>query len=140
MVHLLGVSYKQANHLVDLKNIFLGYYKHYVSLNPFKYVFAITISKLIVLIISKEGIWVNPKRVKSILEILPPKTPNLDQIIFRETWILIEFLRKLCLECQTTYGPPQKAFVSTELATWIGAMHRIKCLKDFHPQRLFSDW
>lgn len=59
-------SKDRENHLFHLQDVLERCCKHDISLNPKKSVFGVTEGKLLGHIVSKEGIKVDPERVKSI--------------------------------------------------------------------------
>ena len=59
-------SKKREEHAFHLKQIFERCRKYGISLNPRKCVFAVIEGKLLVHVISKKGISINPERIKAI--------------------------------------------------------------------------
>ena len=57
-------SKKRANHLHDLKQIFERCRRFGISLNPKKYFFALGEGKLLGFVVLKDGIYIDPDRVK----------------------------------------------------------------------------
>lgn len=55
-----------------LIKIFDRLFEHNILLNPKKYIFRVTSRKLVGFIISRQGIEVDPTKVKSIINIPPP--------------------------------------------------------------------
>eukprot|EP00253_Pinus_taeda_P017498 PITA_17498 len=62
-------SKERSNHLHDLNQIFQRCKKYGISLNPKKSFFALDQGKLLGFIVSKEGIYIDPDRIKEIFEI-----------------------------------------------------------------------
>eukprot|EP00253_Pinus_taeda_P022177 PITA_22177 len=62
-------SKERSNHLHDLNQIFQRCKKYGISLNPKRSFFALDRGKLIGFIVSKDGIYINPDRIKEISEI-----------------------------------------------------------------------
>lgn len=62
-------SKKRSNHVHDLKQIFKRCRKYGISLNPTKSFFALNQGKLLGFIVSKDGIDIDPDRIKEIYEI-----------------------------------------------------------------------
>lgn len=65
-------SRKRSDHLKDLKQIFQRCLRYGISLNPKKSFFALSEGKLLVFIVSKSGIHIDPDRIKEISEISLP--------------------------------------------------------------------
>eukprot|EP00253_Pinus_taeda_P031966 PITA_31966 len=62
-------SKERSNHLHDLNQIFQRCKRYGISLNPKKYFFALDQGKLLGFIVSKDGIYIDPDRIKEISEI-----------------------------------------------------------------------
>jgi len=60
---------KRSNHLHDLKQIFELCRRYGILLNPKKSFFALNQGKLLGFIISKDGIYIDPDRIKEIFDI-----------------------------------------------------------------------
>ena len=67
-------SKHRGDHLRHLKKIFERCRKYGISLNPKKSVFAVAEGNLLGHIINKQGIVVDPERVKAIAQIPPPSS------------------------------------------------------------------
>ena len=65
-------SRKQVDHLQHLRAIFLWCLHYKIQLNPHKCVFCVGSSRLLGFIVSKEGIRLDPLKVKAILDLPPP--------------------------------------------------------------------
>eukprot|EP00253_Pinus_taeda_P010565 PITA_10565 len=66
-------SKERSNHLHDLNQIFQCCKKYGISLNPKKSFFALDQGKLLGFIVSKDGIYIDPDRIKEISEIPFPR-------------------------------------------------------------------
>lgn len=71
---ILCKSSTRAEHPTILEQIFERLAKYKLHLNPKKCVFGVTSGKLLGFIISRCGIEVDPKKVKAIMEMPPPRT------------------------------------------------------------------
>lgn len=71
---LLGKSNTRQEHIPILRKIFERLEKYKLLLNPKKCAFGVTLRKLLGFIVSCRGIEVDPTKVKSIMEMPPPKT------------------------------------------------------------------
>lgn len=82
---------KNANeHLSHLKQVFEKFREYEIYLNPTKSIFAVHEGKLLGHIVSKDGITIDPERVKAIIELpLPNHKKGLQSFLGR-----INFLRR----------------------------------------------
>ena len=71
---LTARSPKRAQHIDDLREVFLRCHKYKICLNPLKCIFCVPISHLIGFIISHKGIIVDPLKFQAILDLPSPKT------------------------------------------------------------------
>eukprot|EP00253_Pinus_taeda_P002734 PITA_02734 len=62
-------SKERSNHLHDLNQIFQRFKKYGISLNPKKSFFALDQGKLLGFVVSKDGIYIDPDKIKEIYEI-----------------------------------------------------------------------
>eukprot|EP00253_Pinus_taeda_P005008 PITA_05008 len=69
-------SKKRSNHLHDLNQIFEHCRRYGISLNPKKSFFSLNQGKLLGFIFSKDGIYIDPDRIKEISEIPFPHNKN----------------------------------------------------------------
>ena len=70
---ILVKSKDKANHLDDLKETFSTLRKYNMKLNLTKCVFVVASGKFLGFMVSQQGIEVNPKKVKAIIEVKSPK-------------------------------------------------------------------
>ena len=71
---LTAHSKHRAQHLHDLRTIFLRCRKYNIHLNPLKCVFCIPVGCLLGLIVSKDGITLDPLKFQTIVELPIPRT------------------------------------------------------------------
>ena len=71
---LTARSKHRAQHLHDLRTIFLRCRKYNIRLNPLKCVFCVPVGHLLDFIVSKDGINLDPLKVQDILELPLPRT------------------------------------------------------------------
>ena len=62
-------SWMIKDHIRHLEMVFIKYRKYGISLNPRKSNFTLEEGKLLGHIISNEGIWIDPDKVKGILKV-----------------------------------------------------------------------
>ena len=71
---MLVKSMRENDHLSDLQETFNTLRSYNMKLNPSKCVFGVTAGKFLGFMVSQRGIEVNPKKVRAIMELEPPKT------------------------------------------------------------------
>ena len=71
--NMLMKTKDEANHLDDLKETFSILRKYNMKLNLTKCVFVVASGKFLGFMVSQQGIEVNPKKVKAIIEVKSPK-------------------------------------------------------------------
>lgn len=71
---MLVKSIQAIEHIIDLGETFHTLQKHQMKLNPTKCTFGVSSRKFLGFLISHRGIEANPKKVKAILEMQPPRT------------------------------------------------------------------
>lgn len=85
---LIVFSKSRDDHFDHLEKIFQKFQQFEISLNPKKCVFGVPQSKLLGFIVSKEGIAIDPKRVRSIMELpLPVKQKGLQSFLGKINFI-----------------------------------------------------
>lgn len=70
---ITAFSKSDQQHLNHLRKVFLKCRKYGISLNPKKYLFGLEEGKLLVHIILKDGIRIDPRRIEAILQIPHPR-------------------------------------------------------------------
>ena len=71
---MLVKSVRENDHLSDLQETFNTLRSYNMKLNPSKCVFGVTAGKFLGFMVSQRGIEVNPKKVRAIMELEPPRT------------------------------------------------------------------
>jgi hypothetical protein len=87
---LIVHSEERGDHIHHLRKVFDKSRLYGVSLNPKKCLFVVTQEKLLVHILCKEGIYIDPERLKVINELNPPSSKKLVQSFFGK----INFVRR----------------------------------------------
>ena len=77
---MLVKSLRENDHLNDLQETFDILRPYNMKLNPSKCVFEVKAGKFLGFIVSQRGIEVNPEKVRTILELEPPRTMKAVQI------------------------------------------------------------
>ena len=71
---MLVKSVHENDHLSDLQETFNTLWSYNMKLNLSQCVFGVTAEKFLGFMVSQRGIEVNPKKVRAILELEPPRT------------------------------------------------------------------
>lgn len=74
MDDILVKSLNALDHLSHLEEVLNQLVEYRLMLNPKKCVFGVTSGKLLGFIVSRRGIKIDPKKVKDIMDMDPPKT------------------------------------------------------------------
>ena len=77
---MLVKSLRENDHLNDLQETFDILRSYNMKLNPSKCVFEVTVGKFLGFMVSQRGIEVNLEKVRTILELEPPRTVKAVQI------------------------------------------------------------
>ena len=77
---MLVKSLRENDHLNDLQETFDILRSYNMKLNPSKCVFEVTVGKFLGFMMSQRGIEVNLEKVRTILELEPPRTVKAVQI------------------------------------------------------------
>lgn len=80
--NLTVFSKRRKHHLWDMRQVLQRCRKHGVSLNPKKLVFGVTEGNLPGHIVSKEGVKINPERVRAIQQLTLPSSRNVLRSFF----------------------------------------------------------
>lgn len=88
-----SLSFKQ--YLKDLKKVFIVVKKYKMKLNSVKNMLNIKAGKLLSFIVSKNGIEPNPKRLKALIDMSPPKIFKEVQILIGQIIALNKFISKM---------------------------------------------
>ncbi|GKV21394.1 hypothetical protein SLEP1_g31378 [Rubroshorea leprosula] len=92
-------SLKVEDHLIDLAEMFDNLRKHSMRLNPTKCVFGVELGKFLGFMVSKRGIEINPKKIKAIEEMKPPKSIKDVQHLIGRVATLHRFISKSADKC-----------------------------------------
>jgi hypothetical protein len=71
---MLVKSTQAASHIADLRETFKTLKDHKLKLNLSKCAFGVSFGKFLGFMVSQKGIEANPKKVKVVLEMQPPRT------------------------------------------------------------------
>ena len=96
---MLVKSLRENNHLDNLKETFDTLQSYNMKLNPSQCVFKVTAGKFLGFMVSQRGIEVNPKKVRAILELEPPRTMKAVQSLNGKVAALNRFVSKVTDKC-----------------------------------------
>ena len=126
-------SKKRGEHAFHLKQIFERCQKYGISLNPKKCMFAVTEGKLLGHIVSKEGISIDPERVRDIEQIPMPHNKKGMQSFLGT----INFVRKFVPDFAQIVKPLQQMIKQNAQFKWTEtekkAFSKIKTVLHMHP-------
>ena len=107
---MLAKSLRENNHLNDLQETFNTLRSYNMKLNLSKCVFGVTIGKFLGFMVSQRGIEVNPKKVRAILELEPPRTVKAVQSLNGKVVALNRFVSKAMDKCLPFFRVLRKSF------------------------------
>ena len=107
---MLVKSLRENNHLDDLQETFDTLRSYNMKLNPSKYVFGVTAGKFLGFMVSQRGIEVNPKKVRAIMELEPPRTVKEVQSLNGKIVALNRFVSKATDKCLPFFHTLKKSF------------------------------
>ena len=93
MDNIIVYSWMSKDHIRHLERVFIKCRKYGISLNPRKSNFALEEGKLLGHIISKEGIRIDPDRIKGILRVEEPRSKKEIQSFIDQVNFLRRFIR-----------------------------------------------
>ena len=96
---MLVKSREAKTHLADLQKAFDTLRRCKMKLNLVKCLFGVSSGKFLVFMISQQGIEVNPKKVKVILDMVSPKIVKKVQRLTRRVAALNKFVSKATDKC-----------------------------------------
>ena len=111
---MLVKSVRENDHLSDLQETFNTLRLYNMKLNPSKCVFGVTVGKFLGFMVSQRGIEVNPKKVRAILELEPPRTMKVVQSLNGKVAALNRFVSKATNKCLPFFRVLKKSFQWTD--------------------------
>ena len=124
-------SKKRANHLHDLKQIFERCRRFGISLNPKKSFFALNEGKLLGFVVSKDGIYIDPDRVKEISDISLPHNKKSMQSFLGQ----INFVKRFIPDFSQIVLPLQNMIKKNSVFKWL---HKEKEAFDLIKQEIIN--
>eukprot|EP00253_Pinus_taeda_P031663 PITA_31663 len=107
-------SKERSNHLHDLNQNFQHCKKYGISLNPKKSFFALDQGKLLCFIVSKDGIYIDPDRIKEISEIIFPHNKKSMQSVLGQ----INFVKRFVPDFSQIILPLQIMIKKNSVFKW----------------------
>ena len=111
---MLVKSVRENDHLSDLQETFDTLRSYNMKLNPSKCEFEVTAGKFLGFMVSQRGIEVNPKKVRAIMELEPPKTVKTVQSLNGKVAALNRFVSKATDKCLPFFRVLKKSFEWTD--------------------------
>jgi hypothetical protein len=111
---MLIKSKENEDHLANLKETFQALRGYNMKLNPRKCAFEVSIGKFLGFMVSQCGIEANSNKIKTILEMSPPKTVKEVQSLTRKMAALNRFVFRSTHKCLPFFKTLKKAFQWTE--------------------------
>ncbi|XP_070020346.1 uncharacterized protein [Nicotiana sylvestris] len=108
-------SRKQSDHINDLRKFCQRLCRYNLKLNPAKCVFGVPLGKLLGFIVSRQGIKLDPSKIKAIQELPPPKNKTEHDIIGRKEHD-IYYLNKKFTFYEVKYAPLKRTCCAL---TWV---------------------
>ncbi|KAL0561096.1 hypothetical protein IC582_001514 [Cucumis melo] len=104
----------EEKHVVTLRKLFERLQKFQLKLNPTKCIFGVSSGKLLGFIVSREGIKVDPDKMKPIMNLRPPKTQKEVRSFLRRLNYIERFISHLTQTCEQIL----KLFCKNEIYLW----------------------
>ena len=111
---MLVKSLRKNDHLNDLQETLDTLWSYNMKLNPSKCMFGVTAGKFLGFIVSHRGIKENPKKVRAIMELEPPRTMKEVQSLNGKIVALSRFISKATDKCLSFFRTPRKSFEWTD--------------------------
>ena len=119
---MLVKSKDRESHIINLRKFFKRIKEYKLRLNPQKCIFGVTTRKLLGFVVSDRGIEFNPSKIKTILEMPPPRSEKEIRGFLGRLQYISQFITKLTSTCK----PILKLLSNNESYTW-----NDKCQKAF---------
>ena len=107
-------SLRENNHLDDLQETFNTLRSYNMKMKPSKCVFKVIARKFLGFMVSQRGVEVNPKKVRAIMELGPPRTVKEVQSLNGKIVALNRFVLKAMDNCLPFFRTLRKSFEWTD--------------------------
>ena len=107
---MLVKSLRENDHLDDLRETFNTLRSYNMKLNPNNCAFGVTVGKFLGFMVSQRGIEVNPKKIRAIMELEPPKMVKEVQSLNDKIAGLNRFVLKATDKCLPFFCTLRKSF------------------------------
>ncbi|KAL0559476.1 hypothetical protein IC582_004087 [Cucumis melo] len=111
---MIAKSRLEEKHVVTLRKLFERLRKFQLKLNPAKCIFGVASGKLLGFIVSREGIKVDPDKIKAIVDLRPPKTQKEVRSFLGRLNYIARFISYLTQTCE----PILKLLRKNEICHW----------------------
>lgn len=100
---MIAKSWDDEDHITNLEKLFKRLRKHQLKLNPTKCIFGATSGKLLGFIVSRNDIEVDPGKVKTILEMSPPRIEKEVRGFLGRLNYIARFVSQLTTTCEPIF-------------------------------------
>ena len=107
---MLVKSRREEDHLEDLRETFNTLCSYNMKLNPGKCVFGVTAGKFLGFIVSQRGIEANPDKIRTIMEMAPPRNVKEVQSLNGKVAALNRFVSRVTDKCLLFFRTLKKSF------------------------------
>ena len=111
---MLVKSLREDEHLNDLQESFDTLQAYNMKLNPNKCVFGVIAGKFLGFMVSQRGIKVNPKKVRAIIDLAPPKMVKEVQSLNGKMAALNRFVSRATDKCLPFFHVLKRSFEWTD--------------------------
>ena len=101
---------REDHHLEDLKETFDTLYSYNMKLNPSKCAFGVTAWKFLRFMMSQRGIKVNQDKIRTIMEMVPPRNVKEVQSLNGKVAVLNRFVSRVTEKCLPFFYTLKKSF------------------------------
>ena len=107
---MLVKSWREEDHLKDLKETFGTLRSYNMKLNPSKCAFGVTTGKFLGFMVFQRGIKANPDKIRAIVEMAPPKSVKEVQSLNDKVATLNRFVSRAIDKCLPFFRTLKKSF------------------------------
>ena len=100
---MLVKSWRQEDHLEDLRETFNTLHSYNMKLNPRKRTFRVTVGKFLWFMVSQRGIKANPNKIRAIMEMAPPRNVKEVQSLNGKITALNRFVLRATDKCLPSF-------------------------------------
>ena len=108
--YMLVKSWREEDHLGDLKETFDTLRSYNMKLNPGKCAFGVTAGKFLGFMVSQRGIEANPDKIRAIMDVAPPRNVKEVQSLNGKIAALNRFVSRATDKCLPFFHTLKKSF------------------------------